>query len=574
MVTAKVEERKGRDSQAAEEACAEWLSDPSSLALPPKVASDSSSLLLLNAICPAVHFQRTAHVQIEVVRPFLTVPVAASDRSTSPTQPSAVHPASSAVPPRPIPSAPPKKDVTAGAVLSLMSSLLSHAHSLSSDAKCAGSEVKAGTVVTVDDAQWLDSASEELLLSLSSQLPTIRFIFAGVHSGREEEKEEERGTSKAAAAGSQSLRKRLTAIAESVAVSPTSPSLQSFPPPTAAQSSSPLPTSSAPAVSVPSAATAKKAVLHLTHLVLLHRLSSSDLSLMVQAELDSDHVDPSVTSFLLERSGGIPSFALEMLRALRQGKLLHLTTEAETAIDEEGRVRGHVLSSRHLEQAREQSQLMQPQNSRSSSGTGAILSSLPSTPTARSAAMTPVQLQRGLSESSSTAPSGAGTPIKMYRVCSFASHWQEDATLSSLPSSMDEMLASRFDACSPDSQLLLRMAAVFGRSIDLRCMTRLWEHYSGRTKGERSSLSSQHRGVFSASARSVSTMAVEELCRSLLSAGLLVKADLDESSSASTSYSFAQSSMQDMIYHRMPFSLRCRLHLSHHYVVRVGVQRS
>ena len=58
-------------------------------------------------------------------------------------------------------------------------------------------------------------------------------------------------------------------------------------------------------------------------------------------------------------------------------------------------------------------------------------------------------------------------------MCSFVSHWRDSALFSELPASMDEMLASRFDSCSPDQQLLLRMAAVFGRSVDRRCMRRL-----------------------------------------------------------------------------------------------------
>ena len=554
--TAARSQHRDTTNNEAAEASAEWLSDPTSLALPSQLAADTTALLLLNAICPAIHFQRTATVQIEASRPALNVRTA-TDTSTSPSLPSS----------RPSPPAltrtttPSRSDVPAGAVLSLMAALLSHAHSLSSNPEHAGmAGVRAGTVLIVDDAHMLDSASEELLLQLSEQLPSIHFVFAGVHSHSDVVDDRRRGTAAGSAASGQSLRKRLTAIAGA----PASVSRPAVTDPAIA------PSSAAPAAPVPVWLAPKHVVVHHAYIVPLDRFSVSDLSLLVQAELDCQHVDPAVTAFLLERSGGIPAFALEMLRALHNGRLLQLTMEAETAIDESGRVRSHVLSSLHLQQVKEQSERLQ-QHSRSNSAsptTSLPSSSLPS-PAVTPPSSTPAQLKRGLTErnSSTSAPSlpapssaqasATGTSTShtttMCRVCSFVSHWQESDIFSSLPASMDEMLASRFDACSPDLQLMLRMAAVFGRSIDRRCIRQLWQQYGRHEK-------MRGRSPQSNSSEGAAAAAADSMCRTLLAMGLLTE-EADGSKSAPASYCFAESSMQDMIYHRMPFSLRCRLHL-------------
>ena len=308
------------------EASAEWLSDPSSLSLPRQLTTDPSPLLILNAICPAVHFQRTAAVQVEATSLFLTVP-AANGRSTSPSRspprPSASPPPA---PAKAAPAAPAKKDVPAGAVLSVMSQLLSHAHALSSDAEQAGVDGKrAGTAVLVDAAQWLDSASEELLLKLSEQLSDVRFIFAGLHSGQVGD---EKGVAAGSAGSNTSLRKRLTVIHQPVPDAP-------IPDPVTTSQSAPVP-SSAPVTPVPFWLAAKKTIIHQTYLVPLHPFSVSDLALLVKAELDCQHVDPSVTRLPVGAVGRHTSLRSGDAASAAQGQLVQLTVEAETAIDESG----------------------------------------------------------------------------------------------------------------------------------------------------------------------------------------------------------------------------------------------
>jgi hypothetical protein len=130
-------------------------------------------------------------------------------------------------------------------------------------------------------------------------------------------------------------------------------------------------------------------------------------------------------------------------------------------------------------------------------------------------------------------------------VCSFTANWSESLTLSALPASIDEMIAARVDGLKPELQQLLRMCAVFGRTVDLRCIRQLWRGFH-RRQGD---------------------AAFDGLCQELVSARLLLPphdaaGDHSPRSAAAVSYVFAQASMVDVIYHRMPFSLRCRLHLS------------
>ena len=549
------------------EASAEWLSDPSTLALPPQLAADSSPLLVLSQICPAVHFRCMATLQFELSQPHSPParPIAdCLDSSLSP--PPARARTSSPSPPLNTASTCAKKDFPAGKVLSLLAALLSHAHSLSSDAECAGAEdVRAGTVLLVDDAHVLDSASEELLLRLSEQLPSIHFVFAGVHS-REEGDELKSGAATAAAgstASSQSLRKRLTAIDDP---STTQSSSARAPPPVSGVQGSSV--SAAPGPPVPCWLAAKTTAVHQTYVVLLDRFSASDVSQLIQAELDCQHVCPSVTAFLLERSSGIPAFALEMLRALHKRQLLQLTMEPEAAIDENGRVRAHIFSSQHLEQVKEQSQRLQQHSRRSSTENLPPSSPDTSSPAPRLRALSfPLNASptaaAPLPPLSLPAPAAlpatvAASTVKLYRVCSFVPHWRESAIFSSLPASMDEMLAARFDACSPCLQLMLRMAAVFGRSIDRRCMRQLWQQFGCHKQPSGQSVRPRQQ------CGEADAAATDDMCRSLLSLGLLIEEEgcCSSSSSESVSYAFAQSSMQDMIYHRMPFSLRCRLHLA------------
>ena len=519
---------------------ADWLSDPSTLALPHLVAADPSSLLLLNQICPTVQFRTTATQNGDV----LYSPLSAHTPVDHSTAPAAA--ASTCV----------KKETPAGKVLWLISTLLSHAHDLSSDVEYAGSDdVRAGTVVMVDDAHLLDSASEELLLKLSEQLPAIQFVFAGVHCRRASESSSGSGVHSPTR---QNLRRRLTAVDEPRKVDPTS--LASLPCAETADAAAVCP--------VPFWLASHTTALHYAYLVVLDRFSAADLSLLVQAELDCQHVCSTVTAFLLERSGGIPAFALEMLRALHKGRLLQLTMELETAIDASGRVRSHILNSTHLQRVKEQGQRLHcnSQHSRgssadmdishASSNTSPLTSAAPATrvralshplsPTSAPAPLPPLSLPTTASVLTPTAPD-----MKLHRVCSFVSHWWESEILSSLPASMDEMLASRFDACSPGQQMMLRMAAVFGRSVDTRCMRQLWQQYGCHKHAAEQQPAQQCESAVGAAA--------DDMCQSLLTLGVLVE---ETNGCSSVSYAFAESSMQDMIYQRLPFSLRCRLHLA------------
>ena len=57
--------------------------------------------------------------------------------------------------------------------------------------------------------------------------------------------------------------------------------------------------------------------------------------------------------------------------------------------------------------------------------------------------------------------------------------------LSSIPESMDEMIAAQIDALPPDLQLLLKMCAVFGRVVDCRCIRKVWGIYGARKQRKR-----------------------------------------------------------------------------------------
>ena len=57
--------------------------------------------------------------------------------------------------------------------------------------------------------------------------------------------------------------------------------------------------------------------------------------------------------------------------------------------------------------------------------------------------------------------------------------------LSSIPESMDEMIAAQIDALAPDLQLLLKMCSVFGRVVDSRCIRKVWLIYGARKQRKR-----------------------------------------------------------------------------------------
>ena len=100
------------------------------------------------------------------------------------------------------------------------------------------------------------------------------------------------------------------------------------------------------------------------------------------------------------------------------------------------------------------------------------------------------QLQERESSSALTRlRSRAHSPSRPTRlVASFTSALDTDGShfvLSSIPESMDEMIAAQIDALPPDLQLLLKMCSVFGRVVDSRCIRKVWLIYGARKQRKR-----------------------------------------------------------------------------------------
>ena len=83
----------------------------------------------------------------------------------------------------------------------------------------------------------------------------------------------------------------------------------------------------------------------------------------------------------------------------------------------------------------------------------------------------------------------ANSPVRPVRmIATFTSSLdasQHHIDLSSIPESMDEMIAAQIDALPPDLQLLLKMCAVFGRVVDCRCIRKVWGIYGARKQRKR-----------------------------------------------------------------------------------------
>ena len=83
----------------------------------------------------------------------------------------------------------------------------------------------------------------------------------------------------------------------------------------------------------------------------------------------------------------------------------------------------------------------------------------------------------------------ATSPVRPVRmIATFTSSLdasQHHIDLSSIPESMDEMIAAQIDALPPDLQLLLKMCAVFGRVVDCRCIRKVWGIYGARKQRKR-----------------------------------------------------------------------------------------
>ena len=92
----------------------------------------------------------------------------------------------------------------------------------------------------------------------------------------------------------------------------------------------------------------------------------------------------------------------------------------------------------------------------------------------------------GLVRLRSARATSPGRPVKM--IATFTSSLdasQHHIDLSSIPESMDEMIAAQIDALPPDLQLLLKMCAVFGRVVDCRCIRKVWGIYGARKQRKR-----------------------------------------------------------------------------------------
>ena len=99
------------------------------------------------------------------------------------------------------------------------------------------------------------------------------------------------------------------------------------------------------------------------------------------------------------------------------------------------------------------------------------------------------QLQERESSSLTRLRSRAHSPSRPTKlVASFTSALDTDGShfvLSSIPESMDEMIAAQIDALPPDLQLLLKMCSVFGRVVDSRCIRKVWLIYGARKQRKR-----------------------------------------------------------------------------------------
>ena len=665
---------------------ADWLWDPSSLSLPAPLRSDPTPLLLFNSLCPAVHFQPSQSLSIQLQPPIAPAlspskKVLSTSAHLSASPPSAASAASPATPavsasvrphskespplvpgpstsstvspaPPPVPPVAPKQAIPPGSILSLLSSLTSHCQSLLNVGTLA--DEGQGLAVVIDDAQFLDSASEELLLGLSKQLPQVRFIFAGLRIAEDIGEEGDSSVPPSSLTMSRQaqhkttagrLRQRLTFVEPPplpTAKDEGEGHLGDVPPPqpplSTAVAGSPMPTTSSnPSTTITTTSTTTPSAVNPistaspnaqpqwltlaavasfpTFLITLDCLNESELLQLIKAELQCTAVDSAVTSFLLERSTGNPLFACEILRSLLKGAMLSLTTESDMAVDSKGGVRRHLVSTQHIQQVK-----LSQHSESGAGGGGAVPPLLPSSPpisapfSSSSSPLNPHPLHVHSSpdaDSSASVEQSHSVHSSHQLVCSFSSAFTSDdgVDVFSLPVSMDEMLASRFDGLSPDLQLFLRMAAVFGREVDLDCIATLWKDL-GRRRGKGmngdvgqmgmlrsasapdedspysdtlSSHNSPHASVASLSpvgsissplsGHSVvqSSHRFSQLCVALLHTGLLVQSGggsasgVGSSSAAPASsslYYWAQVSMLDVIYHRMPFSLRCRLHLS------------
>jgi hypothetical protein len=315
-------ERAPEDDEALnqsllESSAADWLRDPTSLSLPEPLKADPTSLQLLHSLCPSVHFERSASARIAVRRPPLTA------ASGLPTQPISPLPSAATPPPLPSPQLREKqqeavKGADATSVLDLLSSLLSHAHLHS----------RHGCVVLVDEAQWLDSASEEALLSLSQQVPAVRFIFTATAASADGAGPNQPQSEGCRRAETSTLRTRLIDCDSMQACDEADASgLQQKP-----SNRRPLP----------------------TYFIHLCKFDQRELAQLLQAELDCTEVDSAVTTFILEKSCGIPLFVLELTRQMMVGNLLQLTTEARVDVDKDGRIPRHAVSTQHIETVKQQ----------------------------------------------------------------------------------------------------------------------------------------------------------------------------------------------------------------------------
>ena len=519
-----------------------WLHDPSCLSLPSDYERDPSPLVVLNQCCQAVTFQHNNTTSIDPAEPSALSPSAISERNNSKSSSTSLQPPE---PPRgegPASSSSSSVIQSSESVLAsirrqlstsqvvvkqppsiteVLTALFTHLHFISSPSSSSPSSPPAtsrGHAIIVDHVEHLDSSSEDLLVTLSKSLPWLLFIFVARSSSDVSGQEN----------SSCSLKKRLVlhrttpadaSVLASLGVTGTSVS-----------------------------ASSNSAVLHAGHIT-LSGFNSDEMNEFLQATLHCVHVDSDVVKFVLERSNGIPVFAQEMALSFVQSNIITITQHSSTAaaaalVDTAtGMIRQHSVISQFSQHSVVQSQSQQqtlPSVSSNSSGT---------------------------KEADSVS------------VCTFTPNWSHSVSLSSLPSSMDEMLASRFDTLSPDQQQLLRIAAVFGRSVEMRCVRRLWtlgmvrRTSTGTSTTSTSSSTAEPKSTSGVSKHMSSNantsdermMELEKVCESLVDAGYLVPVSaaaaaageddqVEEKLHMNETYSFKLASLSEVIYNRMPFA--------------------